>query len=67
MTVSLRFLIADDNKDAAETLAALLSHERHAMGECRSRQRSSRYGQDKCRCRDARGSLDAGPVGRVLA
>jgi CheY-like chemotaxis protein len=31
MTASLRFLIADDNKDAAETLAALLSHERHEV------------------------------------
>ena len=31
MTVSLRFLIADDNKDAGETLAALLSHERHEV------------------------------------
>ena len=31
MTVPLRFLIADDNKDAAETLAALLSHERHEV------------------------------------
>ena len=31
MTVSLRFLIADDNKDASETLAALLSHERHEV------------------------------------
>ena len=31
MTAALRFLIADDNKDAAETLAALLSHERHEV------------------------------------
>ena len=31
MTTSLRFLIADDNKDAAETLGALLSHECHEV------------------------------------
>jgi CheY-like chemotaxis protein len=31
MTASLRFLIADDNKDAAQTLAALLTHERHEV------------------------------------
>ena len=31
MTASLRFLIADDNKDAGETLAALLTHERHEV------------------------------------